>query len=165
MRVLAIIDVQQGFINDATRHIPDIAERLQIPFARVFASRFENAPGSAFRTLMDLTRFGAGSADCELAFAPRADAEIYVKHGYSAMSAPLLAAGREGGGEIHLCGIATDNCVLATAIDLFEAKLRPVIIADACASHAGKAYHEAGIMILKRLIGERQVVTKAALGL
>ena len=165
MRVLAIIDVQRGFINAATRHIPDIAERLQIPFEQVFVSRFENAPGSPFRTQMDLTRFSAGSADCELAFAPRAGADIYVKHGYSAVSESLLEAGRAAGGEVHLCGIATDNCVLATAIDLFEANLRPIVIADACASHAGAPYHEAGIMIVKRLVGERQVTTRAALGL
>jgi nicotinamidase-related amidase len=165
MRVLAIIDVQRGFINEGTRHIPDIVERLQIPFERICVSRFENAPGSPFRALMGLERFAAGSADCELAFVPRADAKTYVKHGYSAVSDSLMDAGRQAGGAVHLCGIATDNCVLATALDLFTAGLRPVVIADACASHAGVKYHEAGLMILKRLIGEGQVATRAALGL
>ncbi len=165
MRVLVIIDVQTGFVNDATGHIPDTVESLQIPFERVFATRFENAPGSPFRAFLGLQRFAPGMPETELAFVPRHDARILVKHGYSAARGEIERAGKEAGGAVHLCGIATDNCVLATAVDLFDAGLRPVVIADACASHAGPRYHEAALMILKRLIGEKQVVRRAALGL
>lgn len=165
MRVLAIIDVQIGFVNDATGHIPEIVQRLQESFDRVFATRFENAPGSPFHELLGLERFAPGMPEGELAFEPRADARLIVKTVYSAASEELKRAGKEAGGTVHLCGIATDNCVLASAVDLFEAGLRPVVIADACASHAGREYHEAALMILKRLIGEKQVQTRAAAGL
>ena len=164
MRVLAIIDVQMGFVNDATSHIPDTVQSLQNPFDLVFATKFENPPDSPFRQFLGLQRFGGGMPETELAFAPRKDARIFVKHAYSAATDELKRAGREAGA-VHLCGIATDNCVLATAVDLFDAGLRPVVIADCCASHAGPRYHEAALMILKRLIGEDQVVTRAALGL
>ncbi len=165
MRLLAIIDVQTGFINEWTRHIPDTVERLQNPFDRVFVTRFENPQGSPFRELKGLARFSPGAPDTKLAFVPRPDAVKIVKNTYSAYLPELREAARDAGGAIHLCGIATDNCVLATAIDFFEAGLRPIVISDACASHAGRQYHEAGLMILNRLIGGDQIVTRAALGL
>jgi nicotinamidase-related amidase len=158
-RVLLIIDVQAGFINDWTGRIPETVEKLQHRFERVFASRFENPEGSPFRKLKGLARFVPGMPETALAFSPRRDARIFVKTGYSAAVPEVLAAGRDA--DIHLCGIATDNCVLATAIDLFESGIRPVILADACASHGGPPYHDAGILLLKRIVGEAQVTSVA----
>jgi nicotinamidase-related amidase len=157
--VLLIIDVQKGFINDWTQHVPPRIETLQAQFPRVVATRFENPEGSVFRTLKGLSRFAPGSAEVELAFAPRPDAEIAVKHGYSAATEALLASLRETGvREVALCGIATDNCVLMTAVGLFEAGIRPLVLVDYCASHAGAEYHRAGLMLIERLVGEGQVV-------
>ena len=160
--VLLIIDVQKGFINDWTRHVPGRVETLQARFPRVVATRFENPEGSVFRTLKGLSRFAPGSAEAELAFAPRPDAEIAVKHGYSAATEALLASLRTAGArEVALSGIATDNCVLMTAVGLFEAGIRPLVLADYCASHAGAEYHRAGLMLIERLVGEGQVVRGA----
>ncbi|MGB8274623.1 MAG: cysteine hydrolase [Alphaproteobacteria bacterium] len=157
--VLLIIDVQEGFINDWTRHMPAAVEALQARFPRVVATRFENREGSPFRTLKALARFAPGSAEGRLAFVPRPDAEIAVKTGYTAVSDKFLASLREGQvREVAVSGIATDNCVLVTAVDLFQAGLRPLVLADYCASHAGEAYHRAGLMLLERLVGEGQIV-------
>jgi nicotinamidase-related amidase len=60
--------------------------------------------------------------------------------------------------EVFLCGIETDCCVLKTAVDLFEHHYRPVVLSSACASRAGKENHEAGLKILRRMIGNEQVV-------
>lgn len=165
MRVLLIVDVQIGFVNDHTRHIPDIVQSLQNPFDRVFATRFENARPSPFRERLGLERFAPGMPETALAFEPRRDARVIVKNVYSAADEEIRAAADAAEGTVHLCGIATDNCVLATAIGLFDMGLRPIVIADACASHAGARYHEAALMILSRMIGAEQVQTRAALGL
>ena len=60
--------------------------------------------------------------------------------------------------QADLCSIGTDGCVLKTAVDLFEAGIRPLVLADFCASHGGPACHEAGLLLLRRFIGARQVV-------
>lgn len=160
--VLLIIDVQRGFITPDTRHIPAAVEALQADFEHVFATRFENLPGSPYRRLLDWTAFTPGSADTELAFTPRPGAQVLTKSVYSAVDGDLLdALAYLSAGTVHLCGIATDNCVLKTAADLFEAGLRPVVLAHACASHGGADAHDAGITVLKRLIGEAQVIGEA----
>jgi len=159
LRFLIIIDVQKGFINPWTTHIPARVEALQGDFRRIRVTRFFNPPGSLHRRLIGWKRFAPDSADVELAFTPRDDAQVVDKSTYTCLDHALLEDfGRAGIGRVYLCGIATDNCVLKTAVDLFEAGIEPVVLADACASHGGPECHEAGLMLLRRFIGEGQVV-------
>jgi nicotinamidase-related amidase len=155
---LLIIDVQQGFINAATRHLPDRVAALQDEYDRIFATQFVNPPGSPYRQLMGWERFAPGSADLQLAFTPRDDATVIEKPVYTCVTPAFLdQLRRERIDELHLCGIATDNCVLKCAVDLFEAGLRPLVLADFCASHAGADHHTWGLAIIARFIGEKQV--------
>lgn len=59
--------------------------------------------------------------------------------------------------ELFLVGVDTDGCVLATAIDLFENNIRPIVLTDYCASNGGEEVHTAAITCMKRLIGTRQI--------
>lgn len=157
-KCLIIIDVQNGFITDDTRHIPARVEELQAEFEHVFVTRFSNPPESPYRRLMDWQDFTPGSDAVNLAFLPRADVTVLDKTVYSAVTGDLLHKFEHLGVDtVHLCGIATDNCILKTAADFFEAGVRPIVIAQACASHGGQEAHEAGLKVLKRLIGEGQV--------
>lgn len=156
---LLIIDVQRGFINDSTQHIPEIVEAVAAHYERVFATRFINPHGSAYRRLIHWERFTPGSEDTQLAFTPPQGAVQIEKFSYSCVDAGFRARlEMMDATEVHICGIATDNCVLKCAVDLFEAGYRPVVLAAACASHAGADYHDWGLKILRRLIGADQVV-------
>jgi nicotinamidase-related amidase len=158
-RWLFIIDVQKGFINRWTEAVPARVEALQGDFDRVVATRFFNPPGSLHRRLIGWHRFDRDSDDFGFAFAPRADAQVLDKATYTCLTPDLLGTLRGDGVEtVHLAGIATDNCVLKTAVDLFEAGIAPLVHADACASHGGPDCHAAGLMLLRRFIGEAQVV-------
>ena len=156
---LVIVDVQKGFLNDWTRHVPAAVATLQDRFDRVVATRFVNPEGSPYRRLIHWHRFAPGSTDTEFAFAPRPDAWILEKAVYGAVSDAFLTYLREHGiTRVHLAGIATDNCVLKTAVDLFEQGVEPIVLADACGSHGGPECHECGLRLLRRFIGADQVV-------
>ncbi|MDX1483882.1 MAG: isochorismatase family cysteine hydrolase [Alphaproteobacteria bacterium] len=156
---LLIVDVQNGFINDATRHIPDIVQGLARHYEHVIVTRFINPESSAHRRLIHWDRFAPGSDDTPLAFTPPAGAQMIEKSTYSCVDAGFRARLELlDAHEIHICGIATDNCVLKCAVDLFESGYRPVVLAYACASHAGADFHEWGIKIIRRLIGVDQVI-------
>jgi nicotinamidase-related amidase len=157
--LLLAIDVQRGFITPDTAHVPAAVEALQGRFARLVATRFFNPEGSLHRRLMGWNRFGRDSADFPLAFAPRPDARLLDKATYTAAAPSFLDDLRRNGiATVHLCGIATDNCVLKTAVDLFEAGIVPLVVADACGSHGGPDCHAAGLMLLRRFIGAGQIV-------
>lgn len=156
---LLIIDVQKGFINDWTAHIPRAVEALSRCYDRVLVTRFINREGSSYRRLIHWDRFAPGSEDTELAFERPLDAPVIEKFTYTCVDTGFRARlEMMDATEVHLCGIATDNCVLKCAVDLFETGYRPVVLGAACASHAGPDYHDWGLKILKRLIGPEQVV-------
>lgn len=62
--------------------------------------------------------------------------------------------------KVYLAGVDTDCCVLTTATSLFENNIRPIVLTKYCASNGGPQSHEAGILCLKRLIGEKQLFHK-----
>lgn len=157
--VLVIIDVQKGFINEWTAHLPAAVEALQREYAHLVVTRFINPQGSAHRRLIGWSRFGPGSDDTELAFAPGPGAWVFDKATYTCLTSALAARLDQWGAEtVDLCGIATENCVLKTAVDLFEAGRVPRVLSRYCASHGGADCHAAGLLVLRRFIGERQVV-------
>ena len=156
---LLIVDVQVGFVNDATRHVVPRVEALQKQYAHVYATRFINAEGSPYRKLLDWHRFYESSEDVPLAFEPAVGVTIIDKNVYTCVTPEFIEdLHNKGVEEVAICGIDTDACVSACAVDLFENGFRPILISEACASHAGAEYHEAALRILERLIGKSQIV-------
>jgi nicotinamidase-related amidase len=159
-KCLLIVDVQRGFINQWTAHVPAAVEALQRGFRRVVVTRFFNPEGSLYRRLIGWQRFARDSADFPLAFTPPEGAPVIDKPTYTCVGRDFLKTlAAWDVARVHVCGIATDNCVLKCAVDLFEAGVEPVVLAEACASHGGPDCHAAGIKLLQRFIGVRQVVT------
>lgn len=155
---LLVVDVQRGFVNTHTAHIPALVEAAQGDYQSIFATRFYNPEGSPFRTIMGWTRFAPGSADTELAFAPAPHVEVIEKPTYTCVTDGFVAKLRAlETSEVHVCGIDTDVCVTTCAVDLFERGIRPVVLSRLCASHGGHDLHEAALRILKRDIGANQV--------
>ena len=156
---LLIVDVQRGFVNRHTEHIPALVEPLQHQYAAVFATRFHNPPNSSFRRLIGFHRFDEGSDEHALAFIPASHALIIDKPAYGCITESFLAVLEASGtSEVHLCGIDTDICVTKCAVDLFEAGLVPKILSRCCASHAGPHAHQRGLATLRRFIGTAQVI-------
>ncbi len=156
---LLIIDVQKGFINDATKHIPARVEGLQKKYKTVFATQFYNPDPSNFRKLIGWNRFTAGSPDTELAFTPIAHVAVITKPTYSCVTASFLEElKRRNIDTIHICGIDTDICVTKCAVDLFEKNLIPFVLKDCVASHAGIEAHRAALITIGRFIGRNQII-------
>ena len=59
--------------------------------------------------------------------------------------------------KLFIAGVDTDCCVLKIATDLFENNIRPVVLTNYCGSNGGSESHLAGIICMKRLIGEGQL--------
>jgi len=155
---LIIVDVQNGFINDFTKHIPPLVERSQYEYDFVIATRFFNPEQSFFRTLIKWNQFSPGSEEINLAFKTREDALIIDKPIYTCVSLELINWLKNRNISIvYICGIDTDICVTKCAVDLFENSIEPVVLSNMCASHAGEGAHRNSLSTLKRYIGKSQV--------
>lgn len=158
---LVVVDVQKGFVNDESRHVvARIVELVRGWRGPVAFSRFFNQPGSSYERLLGWAKFH-GPPETELVDELKPYATTVVdKNGYSFFGAEGKAlAAEQGWTDVYICGIDTDICVLKTAVDAFELGLTPYVISDASASHAGVRAHEAGLYLLGRFIGTRQLLT------
>lgn len=143
---LLIIDVQKASCKDAG--IAASIEKLQYDYEHVFISRFVNKD-SPLIPLMSWQ----GYDNEDLAFTPAPHAKVFDKNIYSSFIDELTSFD-----EVYLCGYDTDACVYKTALDLIEHNIRPVVLVHLCGSE-NERFHKIGLDLLKRNIGERNLLT------
>ena len=159
---LLVVDVQRGFSNDFTRHVPARIRRLieQGEYAPILFTRFINVAGSPYHTLLDWHACETAPETElveELAAFASAD-NVFDKHGLTGMPRSLAERLKHDGfSQVSVAGIDTDMCVLKIAMDVFDLGIEPVILVDCCASTAGLQAHLAGLAILSRNIGPHQL--------
>jgi nicotinamidase-related amidase len=159
---LLVVDVQHGFINDFTRHVPGRVKRLieMGEYAPVLFTVFVNTPESPYQRLLKWDG-SAGPPDTDLVdeLMPLADRRnVFTKAGFTGLPDDLSARLRdEQFAQVSVVGIDTDMCVLKIAMDLFDLGIEPVVLVDCCASTAGLQAHLAGLAILSRNIGPHQL--------
>lgn len=170
---LLVVDVQNGFVNDRSRHILDpLAGFLQSWLSSgrsVALTRFLNRPGSQWETLIHWTRLRQSPETdlhpvIEEIIADNSNVSVVDKTTYTSLNAPMQQILKKiKPRRLLICGIATDGCVLKTAVDAFEEGITPIVLADLCASHAGEEVHDAGLLLIRRFIGSDQVISSSGL--
>jgi nicotinamidase-related amidase len=159
--VLIVVDMQNGFVRAESQHVVpkvvDLVDRWQAAGGDTVFTRYVNYPGSPFERVI---RWSKLQTSPEIDIAPElapyaAQATAVVDSLFTDEGVQLVA--EHGWTDLYICGIATESCVLKTAVDAFERDLTPWVIEDASASHAGQAAHEAGILVIGRFIGPNQI--------
>lgn len=160
--VLLIVDVQVGFINNFTHHIPQrLVQLLQTQqFDAVLFTRFINndeGPYSRFLQWHGCDRDPEIQLVGELQ--PFAQANlVFSKTGICGLPQELATyLHQQAVEQISIAGIDTDMCVLKMAMDLFDVGIEPIVLTDCCASTAGLQAHLAGLAVLSRNIGAQRL--------
>jgi nicotinamidase-related amidase len=154
---LVVIDMQNVFADPGSPwHVPRFAETLE-PIA---------ALAVAFAPRVTFTRFVAPAEPAgawvayyrEFAFARQPpDAPLYALvpafAGRATLDAPTLGKWTPelaalAGDEIVLAGVATDACVIGTALAAADAGVHVMVAADACAG-ADDAAHEQSLAVMR----------------
>ncbi len=87
--------------------------------------------------------------------APQRDEPVVVKRRYSGFYGTDLENILRGlqAETLFICGVNTNNCVLATVYDAFSRDFRIVILSDACGSMNGDDYHRFALMEIEAALG------------
>ncbi|MFE3883130.1 cysteine hydrolase family protein [Streptomyces lydicus] len=169
--VLVVVDMQNGFITPETAPVVptvvDLVERWERTGRDVVFTRFLNPPGSPYERLMHWTGFRSPPENeliAQLTDHAARSVAVVDKVQYSAFTGELDKLVRlRMWTEFVICGIATEMCVLKTAVDAFERGFRPRIVTDASQTYAGAEAHEAGLALAARLVGPEQLTTVSGL--
>lgn len=164
--VLIVVDMQYGFVRPASEHVisavVDVVSRWQANSGDVVFTRYLNDPAMPFERLLHWNRLRE-SPDIDIV----SELQIYVAQATAVLTKTVYTlftdegtelVRRHGWTDLYICGLATESCVLKTAVDAFERNLTPWILQDASGSHAGRAAHDAGILVASRFIGEGQII-------
>lgn len=157
---LLVIDVQNGFVSEATEHAAQhIASLMDGRFDHVVASKFVNTDGSPYRRVMGWEKLSSPPEIDLLPFVEEAAECVFVKNVYTVANREFLDY-LDGSGidVVYLCGIDTDCCVLKTAADLFELNRDVRVLEYYCASNGGPESHEAALRVMSRQISENCIV-------
>jgi nicotinamidase-related amidase len=165
--VLVVVDAQNGFIREESAYvvprIVDLVDRWQAAGGDTVFTRYINYPGSPYERLIGwsgcMTSPEIDIVDDLQPYTRKATAVLDKKvYSLFADQAGAALVAERGWTDIYVCGLATESCVLATALGAFELGLTPWFIEDASATHAGAVAHDAGVLVAQRFIGERQII-------
>ena len=160
-KALIVIDVQKYFLNKETK---DIVKKIQKflkeksgQYSIIYFTVFRNDPSSPLWRISeweDCTNSPAADI-CDEIKEFTNDKNLFYKNILSAYKVPEIEKGlREHGiSEVDLCGFDTDCCVLATAYDLFDAGIKPVVLENLTWSTSQEKLHKPALQMLKRNIG------------
>jgi nicotinamidase-related amidase len=159
---LLVVDVQTGFINEFTHHIPRRIVRLieQKTYSPILFTRFINSPDGPYTRLLEWDGCN-GEPETELSadLSPYIQPQfVFSKLGLCGMPGELVDyLGKHQIQQVAVAGIDTDMCVLKIAMDLFDQGIEPIVLTDCCASTAGLQAHLAGLAVLSRNIGAQRL--------
>ena len=160
-KILLVVDVQNGFITTPELvHIKGNIDTLirSDYFDYVIATVYENYENSPIIRLIGWNKL-LTPYEQELTGAVKTQYDFAVKkRTYSAVNESMLTVLLKiGGGVLPECvyvvGVDTECCVLATATDLFEFGIRPIVLESYCGASNGSVYHNAGLISMRSLIG------------
>lgn len=164
-KALIIIDAQKYFLTEKTKFIlkpivKNIQEYLKHnrqKYSKVFFTIFRNNENSPLWQISGW-RDCAKSPDIDLFdelknFSDKNN--LVYKNILSAAKSPKIINQIKNKNiqEIHLCGFDTDCCVLATAYDLFDLGIKPVILENLTWSTSKDRLHQYALKMLNRNIG------------
>lgn len=163
--ILVLVDMQDGFSRyEQTKKLGERIETLleTRAFDYVVATKFLNYENSIYEKLFDWHRLKTDE-DRKLCrdFEKYAD-YIFEKTVYTCVNSHFLQRICQLNDGVYpeklfVAGADTDCCVLKIATDLFENNIRPIILTHYCDSNGGPESHLAGVICMKRLIGEKQL--------
>ncbi|GAB3653708.1 isochorismatase family protein [Nocardioides korecus] len=151
---LVVVDLQHAFTDPASSWYADgsaaaatVVARLLEEFAgRVVMTRFVRDPGEqgAWRDYYDAwPQFRVPPEDpvWDLSLAVPPGAPVVDEPTFGKWGAALAAV--VGEADLVVCGVATECCVLATAVAAADAGRRVTVVADACAGGTAEGHRAA----------------------
>ncbi len=160
-KVLIVIDVQKYFLTRETKPIVQKIREYLVnnasKYSAIYFTIFRNDADSPLWKISDW-KGCTGLPDTDICDGIKEftnSSNLFYKNILSAAKTPQIHGDllKNKILEVHLCGFDTDCCVLATAYDLFDQGIKPVVLESLTWSTSEEKLHVPAIQIAKRNIG------------
>lgn len=162
MKIILLVDIQEGYMNEELRNLPkDIEKHVKnYDYDLVIATRFINKNDSLHQSdihIKDMTVFSSkaklvGPIDQIADF-------VLLKSTYTSYTADVAKLlEKKDIKQVYIAGLNTETSILATALDLFDKGIKPVILSHLCNTTNGKRINEAALEILRIAVGDECIL-------
>lgn len=162
MKILLLVDVQQGFMNKETKSIPREIEKHVNNFSYdlIIATRFINKNESLHKSELNMQDMTMLSSNAKLVDNINSIVDIVLmKSTYTSLTPDVIKLLEKNEmKEVYLAGLNTDTSIMATAFDLFDKGIKPKVLSNLCGSVAGQEMNIAALDILKKALGEDNIL-------
>lgn len=161
---LVIIDMQIGFINNNTKHLPDkisdFIDNNRDKFDIILATQYinhENTPCYIFDGWKDCME-GTDEIKIVSAISSKVDCVIQ-KDVYSCWCKDLIdKLNNLNIDKVYFVGVNTGCCVLHSAFDAYNSLQDCAVIEDLCGSTSGYDSHKVALQVLRECITKQRVI-------
>lgn len=162
MKIILLVDIQEGYMNEELRTLPkDIEKHVKnYDYDLVIATRFINKNDSLHRSDIHIKDMTVFSSKAKLVEPIDKIADIVLmKSTYTSYTidvAKLLE--KKDVKQVYIAGLNTETSILATALDLFDKGIKPVVLSHLCNTTNGKRINEAALEILRIAVGDECIL-------
>lgn len=162
MKIILLVDIQEGYMNEELKNLPrDIEKHVNnYDYDLVIATRFINKNDSLHQTdirIKDMTVFSSKAKLVEPI--DKISDFVLMKSTYTSLTedvAKLLEKNKVK--QVYIAGLNTETSILATAFDLFDKGIKPVILSHLCNTTNGKAINDAALEILRVAVSDECIL-------
>lgn len=162
MKIILLMDIQEGYMREEFRDLPiKIHDYLQTHhYDLKIATRHVNKNDTLHKAdiyIRTMTMFSSKSKVIE-PIDKIADF-VLIKSTYTGLTPDVMKLLEKNDvKEVYLAGMNTETSILATAFDLFDRGIKPIVLANLCNSVYGPLMHQAALEIIRSAIGRECVV-------
>lgn len=162
MKIILLVDLQEGYMNDKLRRLAkDIEKHVKnFDYDLVIATRFISKNDSLHQAdiyVKDMTVFSSKAKLVESI--EKISDFVLMKSTYSSLTEDVYKLLEKNKVEqVYLAGVNTETSILATAFELFDKGIRPVILSHLCNTVNGDEINKAALDILKIAVGDQCIL-------
>lgn len=158
MKVILLVDIQQGYINNELKELPFNIEAYlkQECYDIVIATRFINKNNGLHHSIPYIKQMTVFSPEAKLVEPIEKIADfILMKSTYTSYTQDVQKLmSKNEVKEVYLAGVNTETNITSTALHLFDKGIKPIILSNLCGSSNGEHVHRQALDLLKLSIGE-----------
>lgn len=162
MKIILLMDIQEGYMREEFKNLPkDIEKYLELnPYDLKIATRHVNKNDSLHKAdiyIRTMTMFSTKSKVVD-PIDKLADF-VLIKSTYTGLTPDVLKLLEKNEvKEVYLAGMNTETSILATAFDLFDRGIKPIVLSSLCNSVYGAIMHQAALEIIRSAIGTECII-------
>lgn len=162
MKIILLVDIQEGCINNELRGLPrDIEKHVKnFDYDLVIATRFINKNDSLHKNDIKVKDMTVFSPKAKLVEPIDQIADfVLMKSTYSSLTEDvykLLEKNKVK--QVYVAGLNTETSILATAYDLFDKGIKPIVLSNLCNTTSGRDINSKALDILRIAIGDECIL-------